>query len=256
MSVWRQLTHRETSPASVVGRSSSRSGWPPPALPRSARPSRARQPLEELAELWELPDGGRDLFWGVGGKRLAPDPSVTYLVLRSKRAASARATTSSDPTNANGARNSLPKRRRRSWHRGFTGASATISRRTTTWRSGRQRRRQSANPQPPARFREKKPDFHGLDDVGTWSYFQNPFVGTVQLKGLIVLQAMLGNSDLKDDNNALYQLREAFEGAKPVVRIARPRAYLRPDRRLQRSRAVTSRYSRRPRSSKVSSTAV
>ena len=31
---------------------------------------------------------------------------------------------------------------------------------------------------------------------------------------LLVLQAMLGNSDIKDDNNAFYELAEPFEGAK------------------------------------------
>ena len=34
------------------------------------------------------------------------------------------------------------------------------------------------------------------------------------MNGLLVLQAMLGNSDLKDQQNALYKLKEPFEGAK------------------------------------------
>ena len=72
----------------------------------------------------------------------------------------------------------------------------------------------SPNPQMSARFREKKPDLHGLDAKTTWSDYQNPFVGTPQMNGLLVLQAMLGNSDLKDAQNALYKLKEPFEGAK------------------------------------------
>ena len=39
----------------------------------------------QLAQLWIEPDPGRDLFWGVGGKRLAPDPSATYTVIGVKR---------------------------------------------------------------------------------------------------------------------------------------------------------------------------
>ena len=35
-----------------------------------------------------------------------------------------------------------------------------------------------------------------------------------EMNGLLVLQAMLGNSDLKDAQNALYKLKEPFEGAK------------------------------------------
>ena len=72
----------------------------------------------------------------------------------------------------------------------------------------------SPNPQLPARFREKSPDLHGLDGGDPWSYYENPFVGTRELNGLLVLQIMLGNSDLKDQQNVLYKLAEPFEGAK------------------------------------------
>src|SRR5204863_3120009 len=34
----------------------------------------------------------------------------------------------------------------------------------------------------------------------------NPFVGTRQLNGLLVLMMLLNNSDLKDDNNELFEL--------------------------------------------------
>jgi hypothetical protein len=90
------------------------------------------------------------------------------------------------------------------------------------------------NPQLPARFREKKPDLHGLDAGPSWSYYRNPFVGTRPLNGLLVLQAMLGNSDLKDDQNVIYSL-DARLTAHALVRRARPRADVRPDRHCQRS---------------------
>src|SRR6185503_3115463 len=69
------------------------------------------------------------------------------------------------------------------------------------------------NPQLPARFRESKPDLHGLDAGDPWSYYQNPFVGTKELNGLLVLQVMLGNSDLKDAQNVVYTLKNKYEGA-------------------------------------------
>jgi hypothetical protein len=69
------------------------------------------------------------------------------------------------------------------------------------------------NPQLAARFREKAPDLLQLDDVGDWSYYEHPLVGTPQLTGLLVLQAMLGNSDLKDSNNSVYELASPLEGA-------------------------------------------
>ena len=76
------------------------------------------------------------------------------------------------------------------------------------------RGRQGPNPQPVARFREEKPEFHGLKESGPWSYADNPFVGTQPLAGLLVLQVMLGNSDLKADNNMLYTLSRPVEGAR------------------------------------------
>src|SRR5437763_149281 len=48
----------------------------PPATPPTAA---------QLTELWVEPEPNRDLFWGVGGQRLQPDPDVTYKVLRTKQ---------------------------------------------------------------------------------------------------------------------------------------------------------------------------
>ena len=39
----------------------------------------------QLAQLWVEPSAGRDLYWGVGGKALAPDPAATYTVIEIKR---------------------------------------------------------------------------------------------------------------------------------------------------------------------------
>jgi len=40
--------------------------------------------------------------------------------------------------------------------------------------------------------------------VGTWSWFNNPFMGTRELNGLRVLMALINNTDLKGDNNTIY----------------------------------------------------
>src|SRR6185503_6481609 len=39
----------------------------------------------QLAELWVEPERNRDLFWGVGGRPLAPDPEARYTVIDMKR---------------------------------------------------------------------------------------------------------------------------------------------------------------------------
>jgi hypothetical protein len=167
----------------------------------------------QLAELWIEPEGERDLFWGVGGERLAPDPSVRYTVIEIKRGGFSRGYTLTDPKG-------------REWSAKFPPeASTEVVASRLHWGIGyhqppiyylsewQAHKATSENPQLPARFREKNPDLHGLDSDDVWSYYRNPFIGTREFHGLLTLQVMLGNSDLKDENTALYKLKGRFEGA-------------------------------------------
>jgi hypothetical protein len=54
-----------------------------------------------------------------------------------------------------------------------------------------------------ARFR---PHDMGLKSRGTWAWHENPFVGTAPYNGLLVLMMILNSTDLKDDNNQIYEL--------------------------------------------------
>jgi hypothetical protein len=167
----------------------------------------------QLAQLWVEPEPDRDLFWGVGGKRLAPDPAVTYLVTDVKTTGFSRGYDVVGPDKRGWSVKFPPEAStevvasRILWGIGYHQPPVYY---VSSWTADKAPR---GNPQEAARFREDKPDLHGLDAIDTWSYYQNPFVGTVQLQGLIVLQAMLGNSDLKDDNNRLYRLATTHEGA-------------------------------------------
>jgi hypothetical protein len=169
---------------------------------------------EQMAELWNPPEAGRDLFHGVGGKGLAPDPALRYKVIEIKRSGYSRGYTVKDPAD-------------REWSVKFPPeASTETAASRILWGIGYHQppiyylaswnaeKATSPNPQLPARFREKKPDLHGLDAGDAWSYYQNPFVGTHELNGLLVLQAMLGNSDLKAPQNVVYKLKDPFEGAR------------------------------------------
>lgn len=160
------------------------------------------------------PGRERDLYWGVGGRRLAPDASATFTVLTVKRGGFSRGFDVTDTTDREWSVKFPPEAptevvaSRIYWGIGYHQPPIYY---VQTWTA---ENAPTANPQDPARFREKQPDLHGLNAEGNWSYYQNPFVGTVQLAGLIVLNAMLGNSDLKDDNNAVYELRDELEGAR------------------------------------------
>jgi hypothetical protein len=169
---------------------------------------------EQVAELWVRPQPGRDLFWGVGGRRLAPDPAARYTVIEIKRSGFSRGYTLKDPQD-------------REWSAKFPPEAPTeVAASRVVWGAGFHQppiyyleqwtaaKATSPNPQLPARFRQKNPDLHGLDTGDSWSYYENPFVGSRELNGLLVLQIMIGNSDLKDQQNVLYKLAEPYEGAK------------------------------------------
>jgi hypothetical protein len=168
----------------------------------------------QMAELWVDPGRGRDLFWGVGGRRLAPDPSAIYRVIEIKTTGFSDGYTVIGPGDREWSVKFRPEAitevsaSRIVWGAGFHQPPVYLVEKWTAEDAPR------LNPQEAARFREKAPDFHGLDTDDDWSFYQNPFVGTRQLAGLLVLQAMLGNSDLKDENNALYALDEPVEGAR------------------------------------------
>ena len=169
---------------------------------------------EQMAQLWVEPGPDRDLFNGVGGKRLAPDPSARYTVIEIKRGGFSRGYTVMGPGDREWSAKFPPEAgtevvaSRILWGLGYHQPPIYLLEKWTAEKAT------SPNPQLPARFREKDPDLHGLEAGDSWSYYQNPFVGTRQMNGLLVLQAMLGNSDLKDPQNVIYTLEREHERAR------------------------------------------
>jgi len=178
-----------------------------PVLP-STPPS-----AEQIAELWVEPEPGRDLFWGVGGEVLKPDPSAAYTIIETKHTGFSRGFTVTDPDARKWSVKLPPEAptevvaSRLLWGVGYHQPPIYYVGR---WTAADRR----DNPQLPARFRESKPKLHGLDAGASWSYYRGPFVGTREQNGLLVLMAMLGNSDIKDEQNVVYKLKEPFEGAR------------------------------------------
>ena len=185
-----------------------------PACHASIRSTQATPPTrEQMAELWVEPERNRDLYWGVGTQRLAPDPAAVYKVLEVKRGGFSMGLTVEGPGKRKWSAKMPPEAptevvaSRILWGVGYHQPPIYY---VGKWNADEA---PYPNPQLPARFRESKPDLYGLDDKDIWSYYRNPFVGTRELNGLLVLQVMLGNSDLKDAQNALYELTQKFEGA-------------------------------------------
>lgn len=179
-------------------------------LASSSRPPDAA----DVAPLWSEPEPGRDLFHGVGGRALAPDPLDFFTVKSVKRGGFSRGYTVLDRAGRQWSAKLYPEARtevvasRILWAVGFHQPPVyTLERWSAAGATG-------PNPQPVARFREETPDLHGLTEAGPWSYADNPFVGTTPLAGLLVLQVLLGNSDLKAGNNMRYTLSRPVEGAR------------------------------------------
>ena len=181
------------------------------------KPAETQAPSPErptLAALWSEPERGRDLFYGVGGARLAPNPSDIYTVLEIKLRGFSEGYTVSDSTEREWSVK-LPSEAaseivssRIHWAVGYHQPPAYLLR---EWQA---KGALAPNPQLPARFREKNPDFHGIESGPSWAFKGNPFENTREYAGLMVLQAIIQNPDLKDSNNTIYTLKEPVEGSK------------------------------------------
>jgi hypothetical protein len=167
-----------------------------------------------LSELWIEPEPGRDLLYGVGGKSLAPSPRSRFEVIETKKGGFSEGYTVKDEDGREWSAKLYPEGRtevvasRILWGVGYHQPPIyALEGWTAEGASGE-------NPQPVARFREERPAFHGLKEEDGWSYTENPFLGTKPLAGLIVLQVILTNADLKAGNNMRYTLDKPVEGAR------------------------------------------
>jgi hypothetical protein len=173
---------------------------------------RVASPVGVSVEFWREPVGRDDLYFGAGGREEAPNPDATYTLV--KRDESGFSTTL-DLRDENG----------RKW-------SAKIGPEATTevvasrivWAMG--------YPQPPSYhvFRlpvkqggdvrdegpaRLRPNVEWLENRGVWKWARNPFVGTEEYRGLLVLMMVMNSTDLKDDNNGLYLDRR--HGSRPSL---------------------------------------
>jgi hypothetical protein len=67
-----------------------------------------------------------------------------------------------------------------------------------------------------ARFRPKLDQLERSKEY--WEWADNPFVGSRPFNGLLVVLLILNSTDLKDDNNSIYDVKGEVPGAVPGVR--------------------------------------
>jgi hypothetical protein len=160
----------------------------------------------QMAELWQEPEdlARRDLLNGPGGRRLAPDPNVAYTVVDVDDNGFSPGYEVRDPKGRRWNVKLGPEARsevvvsRLVWAVGFYQPNVYYVPRWTLTAKGRQ------TAQEPARFRLEE---EGMEDVGDWSWRDNPFIGTQPFEGLFVLMVMVNNWDLKTSQNTIYRVR-------------------------------------------------
>jgi len=181
-----------------------------PTMPPSEAP---------MAEFWQRPNdlASRDLFYGRWGGERAPDPNATYTFVERKQQGTNPGVTVTDPLG-------------REWHvkqpphndQGAEGPiEVTLSRVLSAvgyhqppvyfLPSLSVRDARGIHVEPGGRFRL---DEKSIRHAGTWSWQQNPFVGTRPYQGLLVMLMMFDSSDIKNENNALYEVKKHGGGVE------------------------------------------
>ena len=176
----------------------------PPQHPPSA---------DDIKQLWMDPGSEpRDLFWGIGGKKYAPDPDAVYKLKTRDATGFSTKYDVDGPKDAQWSAKIGPEAQtevvmsRILWGLGFHQQPIYYLPSWTLEHNG------TKSTESEARFRPKLKAFERLDEYWWWQ--QNPFVGTHELNGLLVILLMFNSTDLKNDNNAIYKLPEPLEGGR------------------------------------------
>lgn len=168
----------------------------------------------DISQLWLTPGDleSRDLFYGAGGRDLAPDPADTYALVEVDNSGYSPGYAVRD---REGTRWSVklgieaqPElvATRILWAIGYHQPANYV---LTDWRFSDKQN----HPQPLARFRREQSDQKVVSD---WSWYENPFVTTQAFKGLVVANLVLNNWDWKTSNNKVYDVTSADGSARRV----------------------------------------
>jgi hypothetical protein len=177
-------------------------------LARQSCQSQSPQPVAFIANasyiygnaiLWQPPVDieCRDLFYGIGGPENAPDPSMPFTYVKRSKSGSQKKIIVRDVHGVEWTVKFGPEARPE------TAATRLV------WAAGYHVDQDYFVPRArivgqeyidarDVRF-ERRDD--GFEEVGNWSWADNPFLGTPELDGLRVVMALLKNWDIKTSNN-------------------------------------------------------
>ena len=177
------------------------------------RPQVQNAPAPPGASLWKAPDdiASRDLFLGPWGAELAPDPKDVYDLVEMKHSGVNLGMTVKDSKG-------------REWsvkqpYPGNLDSEAPVEVVVSRLLSG------IGYHQPPVYYLPSftlkddfgrkvevggrfRPKVDQMKEVGAWDWADNPFVGSKEYQGLIVLLMLFNSTDLKNSNNSIYERKE------------------------------------------------
>ena len=173
---------------------------------------------EQLAQLWVEPGGTpRDMFWGAGGEKLAPPRDARYTFEQKDELGFSVSYDVKSPDGVEWSAKIGPEAQtevvlsRVLWGLGYHQPPLYY---LPSWdlvtEAG------DVKKESEARFRPKLDSLERLDEY--WAWEQNPFVGTRPFNGLLVVLLMFNSTDLKDDNNSIYDIKKPLPGAPRVKR--------------------------------------
>ncbi len=173
----------------------------------------ALPPATELAELWVDPGTQeRDLFWGVGGEQRAPATDAVYTMKTRDDSGFSSSYDVDDPDGLEWSAKIGPEAQtevvvsRILWGLGYHQPPVYYLPSWTVDLGHGEMKRESE-----ARFRPKLPQLKHMKEY--WHWADNPFLASREFRGMLVAMLILNSTDLKDDNNSIYELSTAWDGA-------------------------------------------
>jgi len=173
---------------------------------KQTRPQGLRPTTVPILELWSNPTDltQRNLTWGPGRQASAPSPKATYTVLKKDDTGYSPGY---DVVGPDGRKWSVKIGKevqpeivvsRILWALGYYQPETYY---VTGWQLTGDWKYEGE----PARFRLQSDH----DSDGEWKWVDNPFAGSTPMHGLIVINLLLGNWDLKTSNNRVYMLEDS-----------------------------------------------
>ena len=156
--------------------------------------------------MWQEPRDleSRDLFNGPWGRKYAPDPNAVYAFVHSKVRGASPGMTVTDPEGRKWSVKQSVEGPVEVMHSRILSALGYHQPPVYFLPSFTLRDEKGTRSERGGRFR---PTLAELDEIGEWSWQQNPFVGAKPYQGLLVILLMFGSADLKNSNNSLYAFK-------------------------------------------------